>query len=131
MPRPGLLQRLRRRPATGVLPVRIAWDERLAAALADLLGCRHGARARPGLAAAAHAARDLGDDAALRGLCDAVVRGLAGIDPRFTRLQATLLSRDDAGLVRLLVEARLGDGEAASCVVRLSPRLPPEVHRVS
>lgn len=129
MPRPSLLQRLQRRPSAGGRPVRTAWNEVLALTLANLLRCRHGARTRPGLSAAAHAARDLGDEAALRGLCDELARGVSRLDPRLSRATAGVLSRDDAGVVRLLVRAHAPPDEAVSCVVRLGPRLPPEIHR--
>lgn len=131
MPRPSLLQRLQRRPNAGGRPVRTPWNEVLARILADLLRCRHGARTRPGLSATAHAALDLGDDAALRGLCDELARGVSRLDARLVRVAASVLGRDDAGVVRLVVRALAPPDEPVSCVVRLSPRLPPEIHRPS
>lgn len=129
MPRPGLLQRLARRPqGPHGLPQGGSWDDALALALTRLLTCRHGARARPGLHEAALASLSLADERQLRELCDELARGVVRLDPRLSAASAALLARDETGAVRLVVEARPG-GARARCTVRLSPRLPPEIAR--
>ena len=130
MPRPGLLQRLQRRAGLSDRPVVVPWNELLAHTLARLLRCRHGARARADLSLVSLAARDLGDDAAVRRLCDELARGVPRLEPRLTRLLAAVLSRDDAGVIRLRVEAHAATEEVAACIVRLSPLRPAEIHRV-
>lgn len=129
MPRPGLLQRLQRRPERTARPGLLEWSEVLALALVRLLAARHGARTRPGMSAAALTIHDLGDDAALRRLCDDLVRGVTCQEPRLTRVRAGVVARDDTGLVRLRIDAQTAASEPAACAIRLRPLLPPEVHR--
>lgn len=128
MPRPGLLLRLRRRQGPEDRTTTLAWSEVLAVSLARLLSTRHGSRARPGLADAALAARDLADDAAVRRLCDELARGVTRQEPRLQRVVVTPVGRDDTGLVRLRIDAHTSAGEPAACTLRLRPLLPPEIH---